>query len=73
MAPLNISTGPASISVRVQPVVLLNICDTYIRRNKDQTRVIGTLLGSVAEGIVDVKNCYAVPYNENLDQVRDSV
>ena len=49
MAPLNLPIGPAGISVSVQPVVLLNICDSYIRRNDGQARVIGTLLRSSAQ------------------------
>jgi len=56
--------------VSVQPVVLLNICDSYIRRNDGQARVIGTLLGSITDGVVEIKNCYAVPHNETNDQVR---
>lgn len=69
MLPLNLASGPAGISVRVQPVVLLNICDAFIRRNEGQERVIGTLLGSVGEGIVEVKNSYAVPHNESAESV----
>ena len=70
MAPLNLPIGPAGISVSIQPVVLLNICDSYIRRNDGQARVIGTLLGSITDGVVDIKNCYAVPHNETIDQAR---
>jgi translation initiation factor 3 subunit F len=68
MAPLHLSNSPGAITVKVQPLVLLNICDMYIRRNKDQSRVIGTLLGYVADGVVHVQNSYGVPHNENNDQ-----
>eukprot|EP00884_Botryococcus_braunii_P007735 jgi/Botrbrau1/16963/Bobra.49_2s0025.1 len=61
--------GPSAISVKVHPLVLLNICDAYIRRNENQVRVIGTLLGTAVDNVVEVKNCYAVPHNENSDQV----
>ena len=70
MAPLNLPVGPAGIAVSIQPAVLLNICDAYIRRNDGQARVIGTLLGAVTDGVVDVRNCYAVPHNETNDQAR---
>ena len=69
MAPLNLPVGQTSITVRVQPVVLFSICDAYIRRNEGKERVIGTLLGSISDGVVDVRDCYAVPHNESMDQV----
>lgn len=61
--------GPSAITVKVQPLVLFNICDAFIRRNENQTRVIGTLLGSITDNLVEVKNCYAVPHNESQEQV----
>ncbi len=60
----------ASVSVRVHPVALFSICDAYIRRNKDQERVIGTLLGTIVDNVYEVKNCYVVPHTETGDQVR---
>lgn len=61
--------GPSAITVKVQPLVLFNICDAFIRRNENQTRVIGTLLGTISDNVVEVKNCYAVPHNESQEQV----
>nr|XP_010923102.1 eukaryotic translation initiation factor 3 subunit F isoform X1 [Elaeis guineensis] len=59
-----------SLSARVHPVVLFNICDCYVRRPDQADRVIGTLLGSVSpDGTVEIKNSYAVPHNESADQV----
>ena len=69
MAPLNLPVVQTSITVRVQPVVLFSICDAYIRRNEGKDRVIGTLLGSISEGVVDIRECYAVPHNESMYQV----
>ncbi|DBA68924.1 TPA: hypothetical protein ACH3X2_013287 [Trebouxia sp. C0005] len=69
MAPLNLPVGQTSITARVQPVVLFSICDAYIRRNEGKDRVIGTLLGSISDGVVDIRECYAVPHNESMDQV----
>lgn len=44
------------------PLVLLNICDCYVRRPDQADRVIGTLLDSIfPDGTVEIKNSYAVP------------
>ncbi|KAI0519053.1 hypothetical protein KFK09_006493 [Dendrobium nobile] len=59
-----------NVSAKIHPVVLFNICDSFVRRPDQAERVIGTLLGSVsADGIVEIKNSYAVPHNESADQV----
>ena len=67
--PLTLPTLGTNLSVRIHPVALFSICDGYIRRNEKQDRVIGTLLGTIADGIVDIKNCYIVPHNESSEQV----
>lgn len=67
--PVTLPVGATENSVRVHPVVLFTITDAFIRRNDGQERVIGTLLGTIADGVVDVKNCYAVPHSESNDQV----
>lgn len=69
-APLTLPIGSTENNVRVHPVVLFTICDAYIRRNKGQERVIGTLLGTIGDGVVDIQNCYAVPHIETNEQVR---
>lgn len=56
-------------NVKVHPVVLFSIIDHYTRRNEGQDRVIGTLLGSVRDGEVEVRNCFPVPHNETEEQV----
>ena len=62
--------SPASTSAKVHPVVLFNICDSFVRRPDQAERVIGTLLGLVAaDGSVEIRNSYAVPHNESSDQV----
>lgn len=59
-----------SLSGKVHPLVIFNICDCYVRRPDQAERVIGTLLGSVLpDGTVDIRNSYAVPHNESVDQV----
>ncbi|CAI9774892.1 unnamed protein product [Fraxinus pennsylvanica] len=67
---LQFSSSPTSVSARVHPLVVFNICDFYVRRPDQAERVIGTLLGSVLpDGTVDIRNSYAVPHNESSDQV----
>ncbi|KAJ7557145.1 hypothetical protein O6H91_05G113400 [Diphasiastrum complanatum] len=67
---LHLPSGPAGVIAKLHPTVLFNICDSYIRRNDQQERVIGTLLGSVStDGTVEIRNSYTVPHNESSDQV----
>jgi len=62
--------SPASLTAKVHPLVIFNICDCFVRRPDQADRVIGTLLGSLLpDGTVDVRNSYAVPHNESSDQV----
>lgn len=58
-----------NLTVRVHPVVLFQVVDAFERRNADSHRVIGTLLGSVDKGVVEVTNCFCVPHKEHDDQV----
>lgn len=69
MAPMIILGGGAQgVKVVVQPVVLFSICDAYIRRGDAQKRVIGTLLGTVEAGVVELCSSYAIPLQESSDQ-----
>ncbi|KAL1060161.1 hypothetical protein V6Z11_1Z121500 [Gossypium hirsutum] len=64
------SPSSASLSAKVHPLVIFNICDCYVRRPDQAERVIGTLLGSVLpDGTVDIRNSYAVPHTESAEQV----
>ena len=67
---LLLPVGGAHVNVKVHPVVLLQICDAYLRRNDKQERVIGTLLGIAGDGVIQINRCYVVPHNESADQVR---
>lgn len=63
-------SSTASVTAKVHPLVIFNICDCYVRRPDQAERVIGTLLGSVLpDGTVDIRNSYVVPHNEFSDQV----
>ena len=56
--------------VLIHPTALFTIVDSYERRNEDAKRVIGTLLGTVTNGVVEVTNCFTVPHVETQDEVR---
>jgi len=49
---LTVSKMALNLTVKVHPVVLLQIIDSYERRNPDAVRVIGTLLGSFFNTII---------------------
>jgi len=58
--------SPLHTKVIVHPIVLLSVVDHYNRIAKDtKKRVVGMLLGSVSKGVVDITNCYAVPFEED--------
>ncbi|KAF2072907.1 hypothetical protein CYY_005764 [Polysphondylium violaceum] len=56
---------PSQVSVKVHPVVIFNILDHYIRRNDNQDRVIGTLLGFNNDGVIEIRNCFPVVHSES--------
>jgi len=59
----------SKLLVKVHPVVLFGIVDSFERRNEDARRVIGTLLGSIDKGVIEVTNCFTVPHTEYKDEV----
>jgi len=67
---LFLETGHSSVSVKLHPVVLFTILDHFVRRTDKQERVIGTLLGSNNDGVVEIRNCFPVPHTEG-EQVDD--
>lgn len=58
-----------NLTVKLHPVVLFQIIDSYERRNPDAQRVIGTLLGTSDKNGVEVTNCFCVPHNESEEEV----
>ena len=63
--------GLAEHGVHVHPLVLFNVCDSFVRRQEGSVRVIGTLLGTVTGGgsRIEITNSYAVPHNEGQGSV----
>ncbi len=55
--------------VKVHPVALFTIVDSYERRPELGKRVIGTLMGTSEKGVVEIRSCYAVPHNETDGEV----
>lgn len=58
-----------NLVAKVHPVVFFAIVDSYERRNLDAHRVIGTLLGTIDKGSVEITNCFCVPHNESKEEV----
>ncbi|CUS09384.1 unnamed protein product [Tuber aestivum] len=67
--PAQATTSPLSVVISAQ--ALFSILDHSLRRNTDQERVIGTLLGVRSEdgAEVEIRNCFAVGHNESQEQV----
>ena len=67
---LQFGTSLVSLSTKIHPLVIFNICDCYVRHPNQAECVIGMLLGSILpDGTVDLRNSYAVPHSESSDQV----
>ncbi|KAI9867273.1 MAG: hypothetical protein M1813_009551 [Trichoglossum hirsutum] len=73
LGPAAVGSQPttAPLNVLIQPQALFSILDHSLRRNADQERVIGTLLGVRSEdgSEVEIRNCYAVGHSETIEQV----
>jgi len=66
-------SGAVNLKVRVHPVVLFQIADSYERRSQDNHRVIGTLVGSVDKQCVELTNCFCVPHKEYEERVEADI
>ena len=58
------------IAVKLHPTPLLSIVDHYERSvgNKKNKWVLGALLGECVNGVYELTNSYAIPFDENLKQ-----
>jgi translation initiation factor 3 subunit F len=70
LSPTSLASA-APLAVSIEPVVLFSVLDHALRRNANQKRVIGTMLGVRSDDgtEVEVRNCFAVPHNESNEQV----
>lgn len=60
----------SSLTVKVHPIVYMTIVDSFERRSQKSTcnnRALGTLLGFYEKDVVQVTNCYAIPFREAAD------
>ncbi len=63
---LYLATTQTLVQVKVHPVVIFSILDHFVRRNDEsQQRVIGSLLGTNIDGVVEITNCFPVPHTED--------
>ncbi|KAJ5334348.1 Eukaryotic translation initiation factor 3 subunit EifCf [Penicillium brevicompactum] len=73
LGPVSVGTAPttAPLNVVIQPQAIFSVLDHSLRRNADQERVIGTLLGTRSEdgSEVEVRSAFAVGHSEAEDQV----
>uniref|UniRef100_A0A8C5QUJ9 MPN domain-containing protein n=1 Tax=Leptobrachium leishanense TaxID=445787 RepID=A0A8C5QUJ9_9ANUR len=60
---------PAPSVIKVHPVVLASIMDSFERRNEGTARIIGTLLGTIDKHSIEVTNCFSFPHNKSEDEV----
>lgn len=49
----------------VQPLVIFNILDAFMRRSAESTKVMGSLLGRIENDTIYVENSFSVPYEED--------
>ena len=68
----NTFTSQTPLTASIEPVVLFSILDHALRRNANQKRVIGTMLGIRSDDgtEIEIRNCFAVPHNESSEQVK---
>ena len=61
---------PKSVRVIVHPIVFFNVLDHFLRRDADQDRIVGTLLGNVTSSgsLIEITNCFAVPHSDNASE-----
>jgi len=50
--------------ILIEPLVLFSILDSYMRREKESERIVGTLMGVIEDGVVTVNNCFVVTHSE---------
>jgi len=62
-----------NLVVKVHPVVMFQIADSYERRSADNHRVIGTLVGSVDKQCVEITNCFCIPHKEYEERVEADI
>ncbi|CAD5215375.1 unnamed protein product [Bursaphelenchus xylophilus] len=59
----------SSLTVKVHPVVYMTMVDAYERRSrmKGSDKALGTLLGFYEKNVVQITNCYSIPFRETAE------
>jgi 26S proteasome regulatory subunit N8 len=66
---MSTTSASALTDAIIHPLVLLSVADHYNRKNASQNRVVGVLLGNRNRGRVDISNSFAVPFEEDLNNL----
>jgi len=56
-------------TAKIHPNALYTCVDAYERRSTDQHRVIGSLLGTNDNGIIEITSAFCVPHSESQEEV----
>jgi len=65
MEHIHLQTGSAPYDrVLIHPIVTFNILDHWIRRLDSKSRVIGALVGSIEDNVVEIRSCFPIPHTE---------
>eukprot|EP01062_Namystynia_karyoxenos_P082824 TRINITY_DN9401_c0_g1_i1.p1 TRINITY_DN9401_c0_g1~~TRINITY_DN9401_c0_g1_i1.p1 ORF type:complete len:373 (+),score=147.77 TRINITY_DN9401_c0_g1_i1:84-1121(+) len=64
----DVTRSAKSAALTVDPLVMFCILDHFTRRDQGE-RVIGTLLGSSVDGVLEVRSCFPVPHTETDGQL----
>jgi len=59
-------------SIKIHPTAILSILHSFVRRGCYK-RVIGTLLGQIKEGNIEVFDCFEVPFDEKAEDLRVAI
>ena len=56
--------------IKVHPIALLSVVDHYGRSvGNKKKRALGVMLGEEKDDVVEITNCYALPFDENGEGV----
>ena len=66
---LSLGDAPNTVVVKLHPTVVFSVLNNYVRRSDRETRVIGTLLGTITDGCIEITECFGVPHMEKKDEL----
>ena len=59
--------------VLLHPTAAFSILNSYMRRSDKNMRVIGTILGTVTDDVIEVTDCFGFPHHESIVDGKISV